>query len=89
MQVILENYLVFILIGLFIVFALIGYLIDILRKNNNNNEETIEISKDIPSDIKEIEISKIEENNILNTNTEIKNQSDILLENYDNNNEMK
>ena len=38
MKFILENYIIFVLIGLFIIFALIGYIIDTFRKSNNTNE---------------------------------------------------
>lgn len=83
MNFILENYLVIVLVGLFFVFALIGYLIDMLRKSNDVKKE------DIPN-IKPVEIANINDginNNIdvptikntNNTNT----NADELLENYD------
>ena len=56
MQFILENYLLIILVGLFFVFALIGYLIDLLRKGNNDNSNTID--NNIPKDIKQMELEK-------------------------------
>lgn len=71
MQFFLENYLLIILIGLFFVFALIGYLIDLLRVRPEKKD--VEIRKS--SDIKPIEMANI------NTN-EVKNNSDELLNNY-------
>ena len=53
MDFILENYLLIILVGLFFVFALIGYLIDMLRKSHEIEKENI------PNDIKPIEITNI------------------------------
>lgn len=83
MNFILENYLVIVLVGLFFVFALIGYLIDMLRKSNDVKKE------DIPN-IKPVEIASINDginNNIdvptiTNTNNTNTN-ADELLENYD------
>ena len=83
MNVILEKYLIFVLVGLFFVFALIGYLIDMLRNSNIQKKE------DIPN-IKPVEISKIDSKDT--TNIEIptiqsenkeQNTGDELLENYD------
>ena len=71
MQFFLENYLLIILFGLFFVFALIGYLIDLLRVRPEKKD--VEIRKS--SDIKPIEMANI------NTN-EVKNNSDELLNNY-------
>ncbi len=71
MQFFLENYLLIILIGLFFVFALIGYLIDLLRVRPEKKD--VEVRKS--SDIKPIEMANI------NTN-EVKNNSDELLNNY-------
>lgn len=80
MQFILENYLVIILVGLFFVFALIGYLIDLLRKGNNTD------NNQIPNDIKEIQMSKMEEQKNIEPVNEQKNPTDELLNNYDNSN---
>ena len=44
MNFILENYLVIILVGMFFVFALIGYLIDLLRKDREPKQN---IQKDV------------------------------------------
>lgn len=84
MEFISKNYLVIILIGLFFVFALIGYLIDILRKNNEEEQE------DIPTNIKPVELSdiKLPEHtgiqNLVETNEKKdNNDADELLKNYD------
>ena len=79
MQFILENYLLIILVGLFFVFALIGYLIDLLRKGNNDNSNTID--NNIPKDIKQMELEK----QSLNIVEEPISATDDLLINYDNN----
>ncbi len=83
MNVILENYLIIVLVGLFFVFALIGYLIDMLRNSNTQKKE------DIPN-IKPVEIAKIdskEEINIeiptIQSENKEQNTGDELLENYD------
>lgn len=79
MNVILENYLIIVLVGLFFVFALIGYLIDMLRKSNDVKKE------DTPN-IKPVEITTINSNNIeipTATDTKEENNPDELLENYD------
>lgn len=73
MQAILDNYLVIIIIGLFLVFALIGYLIDMI-KNKDISDNNIEV----PKNIEPIEVTKIE-NNINNAD----NDKDDLLKNYD------
>ena len=41
MNFILENYLIIVLVGLFFVFALIGYLIDMLRKSNDIKKDEV------------------------------------------------
>ena len=83
MQFILENYMAIVLIGFFFVFALIGYLIDLLRKGSNEYKadedeynESIEIAKN-----NEIKTDNIEDKNKINEKT-IDN-SDELLKNYD------
>ena len=69
-----KNYLIIVLIGLFLVFALIGYLIDSARKVNNKKED-----EDIPIKVREIEI-----NNLEKEEEEPKSDSlDELLKNYD------
>lgn len=70
-----KNYLIIILVGLFLVFALIGYLIDTARKGNEKNEE----DNEIPVKVNEIEIKKIESDTKENTE-----ETNNLLENYDN-----
>ncbi len=73
MQFILENYLIIIIVGLFFVFALVGYLIDMLRNSKNIN--TLE---EKTPDIKPIEITSIKESKEETHN----NNADELLENY-------
>ena len=80
MNFILENYLIIVLVGLFFVFALIGYLIDMLRKSND-------VKKEETPNIKPVEITTINDNNIeipiaVDTKEE-NNNADELLENYD------
>lgn len=88
MEFILENYMLIIIVGLFFVFALIGYLIDMLR---NNDKET---KQEIPSTIKPVDIAEININNTTQNqelkkqpetvdNGNEKNNTDDLLENYD------
>lgn len=82
MNFILENYLIIVLVGLFFVFALIGYLIDMLRKSNDikkdevPNIKPVEITN-INDDISNIEIPTVAAEKDENTN------ADELLENYD------
>ena len=80
MQFVIENYLIIILIGLFIVFSLIGFLVDMI-KNNNNIEK-----KELPKDITPIEVTKINEKAL--ETEEKKNEkidnADELLSNYEN-----
>ena len=85
MDFIIENYMIIILIGLFFVFALIGYLIDMLRnQKEEKKEDTIDIK---PVEIKDIELPKegikeIIESNNLEYNDK-NNDADDLLKNYD------
>lgn len=77
MKFILENYMLIVIVGLFFVFALIGYLVDLLRNNKNNNVDEI-----VP-DIKPIDIKKIEDKeNKVND----QDNKDDLLTNYNENN---
>lgn len=78
MELIKNNYIFIIIIGVFLIFALIGYIIDMLR-NVNHEESKIEI----PEEIKSIELNKVINNNI-NNNTE--NNPDDLLKNYEEDN---
>lgn len=82
MNIILENYLIIVLVGLFFVFALIGYLIDMLRNTNSQKKEDIPNIKpvelaNINNDSNNIEIPTIVSSKEENTNP------DELLENYD------
>ena len=83
MDFITENYLVIILIGLFFVFALIGYLIDMLRNNKvEEKKETIENIK--PIEITDITLPKESLKDVIEANEkkELKDADD-LLKNYD------
>ncbi len=75
MQFLLENYLLIILIGLFFVFALIGYLIDLLRVRPEKKD--VEVRKS--SDIKPLEMANIDINQANNNQV---NNKDELLNNY-------
>lgn len=83
MDFITENYLVIILIGLFFVFALIGYLIDMLRNNKvEEKKETIENIK--PIEITDITLPKESLKDVIEANEKKElNDADDLLKNYD------
>ena len=81
MEFITDNYIIIIIIGLFFMFALVGYLIDMLRNNNNNNNEQNKI--EIPSEISPVNVATIEQTNEKDKNNNKKDNSDELLENYD------
>lgn len=72
MEFILENYLIFVLIGLFLVFALIGYIIDTVRKNNADNSNN---GNYIPPQVNEVNENNIQQMNLnptnMDTNTQI------------------
>lgn len=77
MDFIIDNYIIFVGIGLFIVFALIGYIIDSIRKNST--EKTNEPPSNINS------FSEINNNmNVVSNQTN--NQGDDLLNSYNNTN---
>lgn len=85
MENILQNYMIIILVGLFLIFSLIGYLVDMLRNNRKDNNEV-----DIPN-IKPIEVKKIDEvssDKIVNNSSGI-NTKDDLLENYNDDKSVK
>lgn len=68
MKFIIENYLIIILVGLFFAFALIGYLVDMLRKTDSKESNMV-----INDNISPVEISNIEKNNnddLLNSGVE-------------------
>ena len=75
MDIIKSNYVIIIIVGLFLIFALIGYLIDMLRNVKNDNPKV-----EIPDEIKSVELTKVIENN--NSN-EKDNNPDDLLKNYE------
>lgn len=76
MQYILENYMIIIFVGLFFVFALIGYLVDMLK--NSKEEDKV----DMPEVIKPIEIKDIKDDKNTKNSKEIVDTKDDLLENY-------
>ncbi len=80
MENILQNYMIIIIVGAFLIFSLIGYLVDLVR---NNRKELDEV--DIPN-IKPIEVKKIKEvhqdKETTSVNNNEMNTKDDLLENY-------
>lgn len=80
MENILQNYMIIIIVGAFLIFSLIGYLVDLVR---NNRKELDEV--DIPN-IKPIEVKKIKEvhqdKESISVNDNEMNTKDDLLENY-------
>ena len=78
MDFILENYLIIILVGLFFVFALIGYLIDLLRKDRVPKEY-------IPKDVQILQNEKLEEQKRVEetVNIQKEKENNKLLDEYD------
>lgn len=80
MENILQNYMIIIIVGAFLIFSLIGYLVDLVR---NNRKELDEV--DMPN-IKPIEVKKIKEvhqdKESISVNNNEMNTKDDLLENY-------
>ncbi len=80
MENILQNYMIIIIVGAFLIFSLIGYLVDLVRNNRKDLDEV-----DMPN-IKPIEVKKIEEvhqdNETTSVNNNEMNTKDDLLENY-------
>lgn len=80
MENILQNYMIIIIVGAFLIFSLIGYLVDLVR---NNRKELDEV--DMPN-IKPIEVKKIKEVHQDKETTSVNNNEintkDDLLENY-------
>lgn len=87
MQSFIDNYLYILGIGLFLVFALIGYLVETI-KNNSDSKENIEnieneITEDIiDKDIVEEKIVGVQDDVSENVVVE---QGDVLLDEYDHN----
>lgn len=79
MQFLMDNYIFIILIGLFLVFSLIGYLIDMLRKPKVEKIVIPEELSSMDKQKKEIDESQEVEEDIKTDN------KDDLLKNYDNN----
>ncbi len=76
MDFIIKNYLIIILIGLFFVFALIGYLIDMLRRPKSDDSNVA------GPNIKTIEVTKEKEN--VSEEDEEETVEDELLNKYNN-----
>lgn len=80
MENILQNYMIIIIVGAFLIFSLIGYLVDLVR---NNRKELDEV--DVPN-IKPIEVKMIKEvhqdKETTSVNNNEMNTKDDLLENY-------
>ena len=74
MEFILENYIIIIIVGLFFVFALIGYLIDVIRKPSVEDKEII------PNEIKKVD-SQMNITNINTTEINPNNADSLLLSN--------
>ena len=97
MEFIAKNYIIIIIIGLFIVFSLIGFLVEQIKNNKNEIKEEYH-PENKEYNIDEIDINKVYKNKESNkqSNEDIiqdkeindnimNNSGDDLLENYDNN----
>ena len=62
MQIIMDNYLIIIIVGLFFVFALIGYLVDIIK----NQKQDRNISEIKPIEVPPVELTKIKNESVEN-----------------------
>lgn len=80
MQIIMDNYLIIIIVGLFFVFALIGYLVDLI-KNQKQDKNSSEIK---PIEVPPVELTKIKNETVNDkiSNKEINDNKDDLLEDY-------
>mgnify|MGYP004468563107 FL=1 len=83
MQIIMDNYLIIIIVGLFFVFALIGYLVDLIK----NQKQDRNISEIKPIEVPPVELTKIKNESVNNeiSNKEINDNKDDLLEDYNKN----
>lgn len=87
MKIIIDNIVIIFIIGLFIVFSLIGYLIELIKQSKKKEVEEIFIEEIHDTNIfeeketKDNVIKKIEEE----TKKELKDNGDDLLNNYENN----
>ena len=87
MKIIIDNIVIIFIIGLFIVFSLIGYLIELIKQSKKKEVEEIFVEEIHDNNIfeeketKDNVIKKIEEE----TKKELKDNGDDLLNNYENN----
>lgn len=84
-----DYYIILISVGLFIAFALVGYLVEVIKKSKEETDEYDKEFKDL--EFKEIDLEKKEIVNeeIKNNDLEIPtNKADELLENYNNENNL-
>ena len=79
-----NNYLIIIIVGLFFVFALIGYLIDLLKNNKVDKKEELPNLKPIEVEEEIISAKEITEIPIKKENKEVDEADDLLI-NYDKN----
>lgn len=82
MNIIREHFFVIIIIGLFITFSLIGYLVELIKNNKVNQKEVKEV---IISDLNEVEDINDKEESKTEKNLNI-DKADELLESYNNEN---
>ena len=85
MELLIENYKIILCIGIFIVFALIGYIVETLKKDNKEDNQPLETENIDEIKIDEIKStqSEIKEENEEETNIMI-DKSDDLLNDYNN-----
>lgn len=79
-----NNYLIIIIVGLFFVFALVGYLIDMLKNNKIDKNEELPNIKLIEVEEVKIDTNEIPEIPIKKENNETDEADDLLI-NYDKN----
>ena len=83
MDFIFENYIIIIFVGLFFIFALIGYLVDMFRNNKKEEiEEPIKVNTVSIEDIKVLKNKSIE-NKEDNSESIVLDQNDELLKKYE------
>ena len=82
MEILSENYVIIIIVGAFLIFALIGYLIDMLR--NNTKEEDKYQYNIKPIEINDIKVDEEETKIEEEIPDKKENNPDELLENYEN-----
>ena len=88
MDLLLEKYVYLIGIGVFILFSLIGYLVELIKKSNeqDNNKEIQLVNIKNVDDVKLNELITNKNvditNNVNNISNEILSEKDVLLEDY-------